>query len=532
MPQSITLHRICTSIFTGVVLLLLLIACNRTTDTSTSDVYGPTETINATRPSPSPTIRAVVPTQTPVAIAPAPSPSSPTVTTASTPSERSRTTAQSPTAPPPTKTAIPNVPVQTTPTPVITVTATETPVTIAQQSSSPSPTATSSAPATPTAQSLTVPGSTSTAIPNVPMQTPPNPVVVDVVAESASNAAFVRFSHTVHVRGDIWLETSGGRSANAEAGGSKRLGFGAGELTGTVEIQGIGYGPGAALRDIDGNDVVTGLQPVMWEIGSRPVSLRTRYCLSCQAEVESITFKDGYWRVRFTKPVRVVGDVVLETDGGSDRHLVEPIDKPSVTPILLFEGGGARPTTWFGVRDGNVVPLPAVIRDPSGRAIKFDFEPLTWYGFPRPVTPTMADCVHDAYFDGNIDSIRADTIANTNPNTLSDEQRFAWYEFLSRNSSHLKHSCVALWSEEITSLNAENRNEQYSSCVAGVQSRIRQEEIEYRAAWVDLLALLVRPYTTLTTVERAVLRSQLDSDDCSAYYPQLFSGRWIPILER
>ena len=467
-------------------------------------------------------------------IAPVPSPSNPTATTASTPAAPAKATAQSPTAPTPANTAIPNVPMQTTPTPVIATVPTQTPVTIAQKSSSPIATRASapSSPATPTAQSPTAPTPANTAISNVPMQTPPNPVVVEVVAEPASNAALVRFSHTVHVRGDIWLETSGGRSANAEAGGSKRLGFGAGELTGTVEIQGIGYGPGAALRDIDGNDVVTGLQPVMWEIGSRPVSLRTRYCLSCQAEVESITFKDGYWRVRFTKPVRVVGDVVLETDGGSDRHLVEPIDKPSVTPILLFEGGGARPTTWSGVRDGNVVPLSAVIRDPSGRAIKFDFEPLTWYGFPRSVTPTMADCVHDAYSDGNIDSIRADTIANTNPNTLSDEQRFAWHEFLSRTSSHLKHSCAALWSEEITSLNAEKRNEQYASCVAGVKSRIRQEETENRAAWVDLLTLLERPYTTLTAVERSVLRSQLRSNDCAAYYPQLFSGRWIPITEQ
>ena len=364
------------------------------------------------------------------------------------------------------------------------------------------------------------------------MRNAPNPVIVEVVAPSASNAALLRFNHTVHVRGDIWLETSGGRSANTEFGGSKTLEFSAGELTGTVEIQGIGYGPGAALRDIDGNDAVTGLQTVMWDIGSRPVSLRTRYCLSCQAEVEGITEKDGYWQVRFTKPVRVVGDVVLETRGGGDRHLVEPIDKPSVTPVLVFEGGGNTPTFWFGLRDGNVVPLSTVIRDPSGGEINFDFEPLAWHGFPRPVTPSMADCVHDAYSDGNIDSIRADTIAKTDPNTLSDEQRFAWYQFLDRNSSQLKHSCVALWSEEITLLNAEKRNERYASCVAGVKSRIRQEEIEQRAAWVDLLALLERPYTTLTTAERTDLRSQLESNDCAAYYPQLFSGRWIPIPEQ
>ncbi len=385
----------------------------------------------------------------------------------------------------------------------------------------------------PTQTPVTIaPAPAPTAVPSVSMQAAPNPIVVEVVAPSTSNAALVRFNHVVHVRGDVWLETSGGRSAIADVGGSKTLVFGTGELTGTVEIQGIGYGPGAVLRDIDGNDAITGFHPVMWDIGSRPVSLRTRYCLSCQAEVESITFKDGYWRVRFTKPVRVVGDVVLEADGGGDRHLVEPVDKPTITPVLLFEGGGTRATTWFGVRDGNVAPLSAVLRDPSGQEINFDFEPVTWRGFPRPVTPTMADCVYDANSDKNIDSIRADTIAKTDPNTLSDEQRFAWYQFLDRNSSRLKHACVALWSEEITPLNAEKRNQQYASCVAEVKSSIRQEKIEYRAVWVDLLALLERPYTTLTTVERAVLHSQLDSDDCAAYYPQLFSGRWIPIPER
>lgn len=355
---------------------------------------------------------------------------------------------------------------------------------------------------------------------------------MEIVIEPSSSEALVRFDRAVHVRGKVWLETSGGRSDDTNVSGSKTLAFGAGELTGTIEVQGIGYGPGAALRDVDGNDAVTEFQPATWIVGDEPVSRRARYCLSCPAEVESVALRDGYWQVRFTKPVVVVGDVVLEVNGGSDRHLVEPADKPTTTPVLMFEGGGSRTGAWFGLRDGDVVPLSTVIRDPGRGEVNFDLDPLTWYGFPRPITPTMADCIHDAYSSSNIDSIRADTIASTDPDTLSDEQRFAWYLFLGQTSSELKHSCVDLWSEQVTSLNAEKRNEGYSSCVAGVESRIREERVESRAAWIDLLALLERPYATLTTAEKAILRSQLDSDECSAYYPQLFSGRWVPILER
>ena len=474
MSQLIMESKWCASFFICAA-AFSLVACNPTTDSPAGEARGPAVPTSIGQPLPSSTFAPpVAPTQPPVTVAPTASPPTPLATTVSTPS----------------------------------------------------------APPNPTAQSGREPAPAATAAPSVATKVAPNPVVVEVVIEASSNEALVRFDRPVHVRGEIWLETSGGRSDNTDVTGSKTLAFDAGELTRIVEIRGIGYGSGAALRDIDGNDALTEFQPATWVVGNRPMSRRARYCLSCPAEVESVAVSDGYWQVTFTKPVLVVGDVVLEVNGGSDRHMVEPADKPTTTPVLLFEGGGTRTGAWFGLRDGNEVTLSTVIRDPSGGEVNFDLDPLTWYGFPRPVTPTMADCIHDAYSSTNIDSIRADTIASTDPDILSDEQRFAWYLFLDKTNSELKHSCVALWSEEITALNAEKRNEEYSSCVAGVESRIRQERVEYRAAWLDLLILLERPYTSLTAAERFTLRSQLDSDNCAAYYPQLFSGRWIPIPER
>ena len=177
----------------------------------------------------------------------------------------------------------------------------------------------------------------------------------------------------------------------------------------------------------------------------------------------------------------------------------------------------------------------------DGRDAVLDFEPVKWTGFPRPLVPTIADCIYGAYYEdvSNIDSIRADTISRTDPGELTDAQRFAWYEFFERNSSGLMRSCVALWSEEVTEENADKRNEQYGSnasggegCVDWVKRRVREGGLELRAAWDDVLALLERPYLSLTVAERFALRSQInDSSDCRRYYPQLFSGRWIPLQD-
>ena len=158
--------------------------------------------------------------------------------------------------------------------------------------------------------------------------------------------------------------------------------------------------------------------------------------------------------------------------------------------------------------------------------------------------PTINNCIEEARDSDNsyyVDAIRLNTIANTNPNELTDRERFAWYEFFKNTNSELRGACITLWSEEITEENADKRNIQYGEtssdegCDGWVKRRVSEEAGGYdlggdRAVWIDTLALLERPYLSLTITERAFLRDHLERDyDCPRYCPQLFSGRWIPL---
>ena len=395
---------------------------------------------------------------------------------------------------------------------------------------------------TPTSTAMPTPTHTATPTRLSQAASERSPMIVEVTAEPGSNAVLVRLSKTVYVRGDIWLDTSGGPTANADGGGSRMLMFKAGDLTGSVEVQGVSYGPGAALRDIHGSDAVISLQPIRWTIGDKPATWETGMDPSSPSEVEGIAVDGEYWRVSFTKPVFVVGDVRLDTSRG-DQELVERPSRALGSRFLLF----ANAPNWANYNDLTTVrgfrldESHYEIKGIDGRNAVLDFEPIGWTGFPRPLVPAMADCIYDAYDEdmSNIDPIRADTISRTNPGELTDEQRFAWYEFFERNSSRLMRSCIALWSEEITEENADKRNEQYGTntggsegCVDWVKRRAREGEPELRAVWDDVLALLERPYLSLTVAERFALRFQInDSSDCRRYYPQLFSGRWIPLQD-
>ena len=372
-----------------------------------------------------------------------------------------------------------------------------------------------------------------------------SPMIVEVTAEPDSNAVLVRLSKTVYVRGDIWLDTSGGPTANADGGGSRMLMFKAGDLTGSVEVQGVSYGLGAALRDIHGSDAVISLQPIRWTIGDKPVTWDTGTDPSSPSEVEGITVDGGYWRVTFTKPVYVVGDVQLSTSHGT-QELVDRPGRSSASRFLRFanapSGGSYSDSTtvsgfYFDDTRESIMGM-------DGRDAALEFEPVRWTGFPKPPIQTMADCVYDAYFyansDSGIDLIRADTIAKTDSSELTDAQRFAWYEFFdSGNRYKLQRSCIALWSEEITPENAGKRNEQYgitargnTGCVDWVKSRAWESDPEHGAAWNVVVGLLEKPYLSLTAAEKFVLRSYLEGhSNCRRYYPQLFSGRWIPLQD-
>ena len=155
--------------------------------------------------------------------------------------------------------------------------------------------------------------------------------------------------------------------------------------------------------------------------------------------------------------------------------------------------------------------------------------------------PTKAECVGEARENDSIDSIRLNTIVNTDPNTLIDRERFAWYQFFARERDDLQVACTVFWSEGITTRNGDNRNDDYGQmsngdgCVDRVVERIRNTRTDLdpdRAAWIETVTLLERPYLSLNLAERFVLREELDGFDvCRAYYPQLFIGRWIPLFD-
>ena len=158
------------------------------------------------------------------------------------------------------------------------------------------------------------------------------------------------------------------------------------------------------------------------------------------------------------------------------------------------------------------------------------------------LVPTKADCIGAARESSYVDSIRLNTMVDTDPSNLADRERFAWYQFFRSTDSALRYSCMTYWSEEVTVDNADKRNDQYgerpegsSGCVEWVERRVQETSTDIdrdRSHWVDAYTLLSRPYLSLTAVERFTLRGVLDSHShCRRYYPQLFNGRWVPLLD-
>ncbi len=163
---------------------------------------------------------------------------------------------------------------------------------------------------------------------------------------------------------------------------------------------------------------------------------------------------------------------------------------------------------------------------------------------------SLENCVFAA-LGNDFSGILIEKIEETNPQTLTDKQRWEWFKVLS-DKSGLLIPCQDLWSEPITMENADKRNEElyYDECF-GEYNLERDENysfpydsIRYKHT-ADVLELLERPYHSLSVTDKVTLRmifsrnpgseyiSDYDVDiDCAYYYPQLFFGRWIPIFER
>ncbi len=237
-------------------------------------------------------------------------------------------------------------------------------------------------------------------------------------------------------------------------------------------------------------------------------------------------------KIIWALPVGIVVLVVLAIVIGLVSCGTEP-------PSPTAEAAGLTTTPQPTAEESGTTPTlqPAATPHPTSQATPT----------PNPTTrvSTINDCIREARDSSYVDSIRINTIANTDPNELTDRQRLEWYEFFSNTNSDLRGACIAFWSEEITKENADKRNKQYGEtggngegCVDWVKRRISEETGGNdlggeRATWIDTLALLERPYLSLTTAERLILRDHIEDDsDCRRYYPQLFSGRWIPLFER
>ena len=119
---------------------------------------------------------------------------------------------------------------------------------------------------------------------------------------------------------------------------------------------------------------------------------------------------------------------------------------------------------------------------------------------------------------------------------IDDTERFEWYTTLvdELNSVSfrvdrveldfdqgdfmqvMRHPCAVLWSETVTGQNENKRNARG----------------ECRSHDPDVSDLLEASYLDLNATDRLVLKRELggwSARDCIIYYPQLYTGLWIPL---
>ena len=183
----------------------------------------------------------------------------------------------------------------------------------------------------------------------------------------------------------------------------------------------------------------------------------------------------------------------------------------------------------------------------DGREVVLEFGPFEWDGFPMSDVPTVADCVHYLRFrrHPSVNEVALRTMAAVDAESLSDEERYEWRRFLNDDGrrEHVSVLCMALWSAEITEENADSRNGLRPVCLDHLRDHYDipgfrgrgwlgdSGELWKRSRGVYLAELLDRPYGSLTDLERYVLGAELQkSPSCRSYYPQLFTGRWVPLL--
>ena len=241
-------------------------------------------------------------------------------------------------------------------------------------------------------------------------------------------------------------------------------------------------------------------------------------------------FSDRRIQLAFTRPVVVRGQVSLNTSEDSSSLTHESVD--SSTGRLFMFGRG-----WYGteVRSLELGGNDSVYGPAGGSwpmtVVDLSFEPFTWKGFLASDAPTVSDCVMRV--KNSMDPIVVWTIAGVDPAVLTDEERAEWRDYFDVGIGRaFVPACIDLWSAALDADNADMRNDRYVACRERMErfsGSPDEENLRRTAGAADVLELLDRPYLSLTPLERQVLRLSLgESGDCVWYYPQLFTGRWIP----
>ena len=233
-------------------------------------------------------------------------------------------------------------------------------------------------------------------------------------------------------------------------------------------------------------------------------------------------------RLRVWGPGGYEGDLELRTLTSSSR--------PSST--LEFGPVEQRLTRLYSLEGSSHV------LDSEGHDLQFDSEELRRHPNALFLSPDYATDIHDrslvrcaAVMEFNdVSPILIRSLRTVDTASLGDTERFEWYTTLINELGSvsvstdmvefdfdqgdflrvLRHPCAVLWSEVVNAQNADKRNARG----------------ECRPHDPDVSDLLEAPYLSLTATDRLVLKRELGGWDavyCLIYYPQLYTGLWIPL---
>ncbi len=184
------------------------------------------------------------------------------------------------------------------------------------------------------------------------------------------------------------------------------------------------------------------------------------------------------------------------------------------------------------------------VRDADDHSLQFDTGELQRHRNALFLSPNYAPDIQDrslvrcaAVMEFNdVSPILVRSLRNIDAASLGDTERFEWYTTLIEELDGvsfsidrveldldqgdflqvMQHPCAVLWSEPVSALNADKRNARG----------------ECRPLAPDVMDLLDAPYLSLDSTDRLVLKRELagwNAHDCLVYYPQLYTGLWIPL---